>query len=165
MQGVKHRSCKVQSRSVQSPHTMSARPLFLFASCILLLAACEDDNKKNQYSIEGRWELFKGFRNQKETETLQGVFFEFGKDGKMTTNLPVGADVPTGYELKKNEIHQNSPQAVVYNILNASDSILMLAMEMRGVQFEMHLQKALPATEPAVQDSLSTAPGDSLPEQ
>ena len=147
---------------VQSPQTMSPRPLFLLASCLLLMAACVDDNPKKTFTIEGRWELVKGFRNQKETETLQGVFFQFGGDGKMTTNLPVGAETLTGYELKKNEIYQNSPQPVVYQIQSVTDTTVVLTMEMRGVLFEMQLQKAPPIAEPAPQDSLS--PSDTLSE-
>jgi hypothetical protein len=140
---------------------MSAHPLLYIASCLLFFVACDDDNEKIQASIQGRWELVKGFRNMKETETLQGVFFQFGADGKMVTNLPVGADAPTGYDLKKNEIHQNSPQPVMYKIQSVTDSTLVLTMEMRGVQFEMQLQKSLPPTEPPPQDSLAP-PADSL---
>ena len=143
---------------------MSTRPFLLVATCLCavsIFAACEEDTGKTQALITGRWELFKGFRNQKETETLQGVFFEFGADGKMSTNLPVGADVPTDYEVKKNEIHQKSPQPVTYFIQSATDSMLILTMEMRGMQFEMQLQRTMPPTEAAPQDSLPQ-PADSL---
>lgn len=134
---------------------MSVRPLLLLAPWLLLLIACDDDSGKIQASIHGRWELVKGFRNQKETETLQGVFFHFDPDGKMITNLPTGADAPTDYELNKNEIHQKSPQPVVYKIQSVTDSTLVLAMEMRGILFEMQLQKAHPPAETAPQDSLA----------
>lgn len=148
----------------QQPVTMSARPFLLVATCLsafFLFAGCEEDTSKTQALITGRWELFKGFRNQKETETLQGVFFQFGGDGKMLTNLPVGADAPTEYELKKNEIHQKSPQPITYFIQSATDTMLVLTMELRGMQFEMQLQRAMPATETAPQDSLAQ-PADSL---
>lgn len=81
----------------------------------------------------------------------------------MFTNLPVGADVPTDYELKKNEIVQKSPQPVTYLVQSATDSTLILTMEMRGMQFEMLLQRALPPVEAAPQDSLPQ-PADSLSE-
>ena len=145
---------------------MSARPFLLVATCLstfFLFAGCEEDTSKTQALIIGRWELSKGFRNQKETETLQGVFFQFGADGKMFTNLPVGADVPTDYELKKNEIVQKSPQPVTYLVQSATDSTLILTMEMRGMQFEMLLHRVLPPTETAPQDSLPQ-PADSLSE-
>ncbi len=133
-----------------------------FASAVFL-TACDDNTASTQSSISGRWELFKGFRNQKETETLSGVFFQFGTDGKMQTNLPVGAEAPTVYELERNEIHQKSPQEVTYFIESVTDTTLVLALEMRGMQFEMHLKKAVPAPEPLPQDSL-TQPADSLSE-
>lgn len=145
---------------------MTLRPILLFTYCLyaaFIFAACEEETDKTQALITGRWELVKSFRNQKETETLQGVFFQFSADGKMSTNLPVGADVPTDYELKKNEIHQKSPQPVTYFIQSATDSTLVLTMEMRGIQFEMQLQRAEPPTESAPQDSLAQ-PGDSFSE-
>ncbi len=129
--------------------------LLLFGACMFM--GCGDNNKKTQASILGRWELSKGFRNKIETGTLAGVFFQFGEDGKMMTNLPLGADVPTDYELKKNEIHQKSPQEVVYNIMSVTDSMLVLTMEMRGVEFELHLQRA---PEPA--EELLETEGDSI---
>ncbi len=131
---------------------------------MVFLAACGDDTVSTQSSIIGHWELTKGFRNKKETETLSGVYFQFGADGKMQTNLPVGAEVPTDYELKKNEIHQKSPQPMVYAIQSVTDSSLVLVMEMRGMQFEMQLKKSPPPpVESAPQDSLSQ-PSDSLSE-
>ena len=131
---------------------------------MIFLPACGDDAVGTaRSSVVGRWELTKGFRNKKETETLSGVYFQFGADGKMQTNLPVGADTPTDYELKKNEIHQKSPQPVVYSIQSATDTSLVLAMEIRGMQFEMHLKKTPPPVESAPNDSLSQ-PSDSLSE-
>ncbi len=141
---------------------MLVRHFSLFTLCftsIVLLSACGDDNVGTQASILGRWELTKGFRNKKETETLSGVYFQFGSDGKMQTNLPLGAEIPTDYELKKNEIHQKSPQAVTYVIQSLTDSTLVLTMEMRGMTFEMQLTKAPPPEEPIPQDSL-TQPTD-----
>jgi hypothetical protein len=133
---------------------MSAYKLIFIAPCLLFFAACDGNNEKTKASILGRWELAKGLRNQKETETLTGVFFQFGADGKMTTSLPVGADKPTDYEINKNEILQKSPQPVTYNIQDVTDSTLVLTMEMRGVQFELQLKKALPPTDAAPPDSL-----------
>jgi hypothetical protein len=142
---------------------MSVRSLLLVASSLLLFTSCDDDKDKTRASILGRWELVAGFRNEKPTETLRGVFFEFNEDGKMTTNLPVGADAPTEYELHKNEILQKSPQPVKYSIKEVTDSTLTLMMEMRGMPFEMQMVKAVPPALPAQQDSIAQ-PGDSLSE-
>jgi hypothetical protein len=128
--------------------------------CLLLAwPACDGDSKKTQASITGRWEIFQGFRNRRQTETLQGVFFQFNPDGTMFTNLPVGADAPTQYELNKNEIRQKSPQEVIYTIQSANDTLLVLAMEMRGVEFELHLRKAPSVADPVESDSLTPESG------
>ncbi len=144
---------------------MPAPSLLFVVFCLpLLLIACEDDTEKTRASLLGRWELVKGFRNQKQTETLEGVFFQFGAEGKMTTNLPVGTEAPVGYELNQNEILQKSPQPVVYRIKSLNDSSLVLTMEMRGIPFEFQLQKvSSPPVESAPQDRLSH-PADSLSE-
>ena len=131
---------------------MHKRTLLLLSCCLassLYFVACDDDTpEKNEASIFGRWELVKGFRNQKETETLAGVYFIFGQDGKMQTNLPVGADTPTDFEQKKNEILQKSPQPLRYNIQSVTDTTLVLTIELRSTQFEMQLQRAVPAPPP-----------------
>lgn len=109
--------------------------------------------------------MVKGFRNERETEMLAGVFFFFGADGKMQTNLPVGAELPTEFDVKKNEILQKSPQPVTYSIQSVSDSTLVLTMEMRGVSFKLEMQRAMdiPEQQP---DTLNdeTQPGESLSE-
>lgn len=143
---------------------MQARPLLLVISCLLLFNACDDDTEKTRASILGRWELVAGFRNQKRTETLQGVYFQFDANGKMITNLPVGTEAPTDYDLRQNEILQKGQQPVVYYIKSATDSMLVLTAELRGIPFEFQLQKvAPPPVEPVSQDSLFQ-PADSLSE-
>ncbi len=39
--------------------------------------------------ISGRWELITAFRNERETQTLDGTFFSFSKDQSLSTNLPI----------------------------------------------------------------------------
>ncbi|MBK8557686.1 MAG: hypothetical protein IPL65_18940 [Lewinellaceae bacterium] len=99
----------------------------------------------------------------KETETLAGTYFQFNANGTMETNLPLGAGTPTAYELREQEIRQKSAPPVVYKILESTDSSLVIVLEMRGVNFEMHFEKDL---HPDVQDTLSnTAPVDTLTEE
>jgi hypothetical protein len=143
---------------------MPARSLLLVTFLLPLLISCDADNEKTRAALLGRWELVKGFRNQKETGTLEGVFFQFGADGKMMTNLPIGTGMPTEFELRQNEIVQKSPQEVVYRIQSMTSSALVLTAELKGMQFEFHLQKAAePAPASPAQDTLSQ-PADSLSE-
>lgn len=119
-----------------------------FAS--LLFSACENETEKNQAALVGRWQLTKGFRNKNETHTLQGVYYQFGADGKMQTNLPIGAETPTDYVVQQGDIEQRSAQPVKYHILSLNDSVLVMSLDMQGVPFEFHFRRAV--------DSLSTPP-------
>ena len=129
----------------------------LCSSACLALYSCEDTSEKTQASIIGHWELVKALRNDHETGTLQGVYFDFGADGQMQTNLPVGPEAPVAYEVDKKSIIQKSPQPIRYEAAVLEDSTMVLKMEMRGMTFEMHLRKA---EAPKPVDTLSTPPID-----
>jgi len=129
-----------------------------FAS--LLFSSCENETEKNQNALIGRWQLTKGLRNKVETQTLQGVYYEFGADGKMQTNLPIGAESPTEYVVSKKEIEQRSAQPVKYLIQSLSDSTLIMTLEMHGVPFEFQFRRvdeSAPVTpvQPQSGDSIS----------
>ena len=117
----------------------------------LLLSSCENERDKNQTALVGRWELTKGLRNKNETQTLQGVYYQFGADGKMHTNLPIGAEEPTDYVVLKTEIEQRSAPPVTYHIQSLTDSVLVLTLQMHGVPFEFQFRRVpdAPPTTPA----------------
>ncbi|MCY7329279.1 MAG: lipocalin family protein [Saprospiraceae bacterium] len=125
--------------------------IFPFALTLSLLSSC-DNTANNKNSIVGYWQLTKGLRNRTETPTLQGVYYQFGADGKMQTNLPIGAEQPTDYTVQEDKIEQKSPQPINYHIQLLTDSILVLTTELRGIPFEFHLQRILnpPATPPSL---------------
>jgi len=114
---------------------------FLILLPSLLLFACVDDPKFDSASVEGRWEITRGLRNGQETGTLSGTYFRFGADGKMITNLPVGQEVPVDYEIIKSSIHQKSASPIEYAIRSLSDTSMVLGFELRGMQFEIYLQR------------------------
>ena len=115
-------------------------------STLVLVSSCNDETKNNSLALIGRWEIVQGFRNQRPTATLGGTYFQFGEDGKMQTNLPIGPEEPMEYTVSRNEIRQKSTPPLKYIIRSLSDSMLILNMELRGMQFEMHFQRV---TEPA----------------
>jgi hypothetical protein len=129
---------------------------------MLALLACDGDTEKTQDALLGRWTLVKAFRNQRETRTLEGVFFEFGADGKMVTNLPVGAENPTDYEVEGKNIRQKSPTPLRYTVKGHSDSTLVLEFALRGFNFELQLQRGAASTAPEEAPPLApTMPSDS----
>lgn len=118
---------------------------FLLAFC-LLCPACEDQDKQYRDNIVGRWELAEGLRDAQPTESLEGTYFVFGADGQMSTSLPVGDGTPTAYTLQKGVVRQSVEPPVDYRIQTCADSLLVLTMQLRGVDFELRLRKA-PVTE------------------
>lgn len=110
-------------------------------SASLLLFSCEGDSKNNSLALIGRWEIVRGYRNKVETETLAGTYFQFGDDGKMQTNLPVSPEEPIAYEVNNTEIRQKCTPPIRYEIINLNDSALVLGLELRGMQFEMHFRR------------------------
>lgn len=126
---------------------------------MLLVSAC-DTTEKNKDALVGYWQLTKGLRNKSETPTLQGVYYQFGADGKMQTNLPIGAEQPTDYVIQENKIEQKSSQPVSYLIQSLNDSMLVLTTDLRGIPFEFHFRRSLeppsmPSSFPPDSDSTS----------
>jgi hypothetical protein len=113
----------------------------LILACSICSTSCEDEQKIDPQTLKGRWEIVKGLRNQKETETLAGTYFEFEDGAKMITNLPVGPEERMDFELDEQTILQKSSPPVKYEILGLSDTSLILGLELRGMQFEMHFQR------------------------
>ena len=116
---------------------------FLCMPLAIFLPSCDDEAKNNSVALIGRWEIVQGYRNQKPTETLAGTYFQFGDDGKMQTNLPIGPEEPMDYSVGKQEIRQKSVPPMKYSIQNISDTSLVLGFQLRGMQFEMHFRRAI----------------------
>ena len=67
---------------------MNLRILTFFLACIGLLTGCQDEQTSSKEElILGRWEIQQAYRNGRTTESLEELYFEFYKDGKMNTNL------------------------------------------------------------------------------
>ncbi len=103
----------------------------------------EETSETSPDRILGRWELSNATRNGRPTESLTDLYFEFFLDGKMTTNIG-GATENASYALLDNEIRQSDSQFdVTYEIQDLTDSVMVLATELRGYSFRFRLAKAL----------------------
>ncbi|MCB0641955.1 MAG: hypothetical protein KDC44_09965 [Phaeodactylibacter sp.] len=120
----------------------------LFACALLsTVFACsneptvEEENLSDQ--LIGRWEVIQALRNDQPTETMTDFYLEFGADNRMTSNLN-GAAEQVPYELKDKVIHQKSDRMPVdFNIVDLSDSLMVLTMSMRNTNFRFTFQKAM----------------------
>lgn len=128
----------------------------VFVVCLIAFAqiGCEPDSSpQNRVLLNGKWQIFKAFRNQKQTETLDGVYFTFYENGKMITNLPVGPEQEMEFDFNKNIIRQKGSKVLEYQITTLNDSILVLGIELRGIPFELQLRRAVPEALTPAQDS------------
>ncbi len=119
-------------------------PILAFTFVGFWVVGCDEKTEITRQKLVGDWRLVKGLKNDRETGLLEGTVFSFSETGQMTTNLPVGIESPAPFEVEKNTIHQNGRHTIDYSILNISDSSLILGLKMRGMEFEMHLQKFVP---------------------
>ncbi|MFN0013603.1 MAG: hypothetical protein ACKVU2_03565 [Saprospiraceae bacterium] len=137
--------------------------VLLWLPILLVCFSCIEDTKNTLPAVEGRWEIIRGLRNGRETGTLSGTYFRFGTDGKMITNLPIGPEIPVEYELTKSLIQQKGASPVDYSVLSLNDTTLVLGFEMRGMQFEMYLRKAM-EPEPVLSDPQTLQSDTSSPQ-
>jgi hypothetical protein len=108
---------------------------------VLALSQCASEPVFEAEMLWGRWELREGFRSGKLTESLDGLYFEFGKDGRMNTNLPAGPG-EARYELEGSSIRQSgNPADLIYTIQELSDTVMVLSTDLRNVNFRFILQK------------------------
>jgi hypothetical protein len=130
------------------------------AALLVLLTSCNrchpGAGDAAHSALLGRWEIAHASRNGKPTETLTGVYFEFNADGKMLTNLPVGPETPVDYEVKGKELVQKNELPITYTIQSVSDSSLILNVDIRGMQFEMQLQRPVEIPEPEAPEEGTT---------
>ena len=108
---------------------------------LLALSQCASEPAFQAEMLWGRWELREGFRSGRPTESLDGLYFEFGEDGRLDTNLPVGPG-EARYELQGNTIRQSgNPADLIYTIQELSDTAMILSTDLRNVNFRFILQK------------------------
>lgn len=119
--------------------------IFRWSFLVLLLSVVFLQSCHNKEAIisnlSHRWVLDKGFRNEKETDSLTGLYFEFNKVGEVTTNLN-GQDERLTYKLNGEDIIELAGTEVVFlNIMELSEAKLVLQTEIKGYTFKFDLLK------------------------
>lgn len=132
------------------------------------MPSCSEDPKhpaKANYDkneLIGRWELVKGFRNGKETETLTGTFYEFLEEGKLRTNLtPTTMEQTFDYKFSDNTIDQRGDVPITYTVDTLATDFLALSMVINNFPFMLHLKKVIP---PANLEAIDSSNFDTLKE-
>ncbi len=93
-------------------------------------------------NISHKWLLDKGFRNEKETDSLTGLYFEFKQSGEVVTNLN-GQDERLSFTLKGEDIIElnGTTEGIFLNIKELSESKLVLQTDLQGFNFKFELLK------------------------
>lgn len=111
-------------------------------ACFLFLTACEgDDEELLLDQLEGRWEIVSGKRNNRETETLSSLYYVFGPEESLETNL-IGQAEQGSYSVDDLQIQQSGTSLeTTYDIVAISDSTLHLRTTIRNTRFDFQLRK------------------------
>lgn len=92
-------------------------------------------------NLSHRWLLDKGFRNEKETDSLAGLYFDFNSSGEVTTNLN-GQDERMTYKLNGEDIIELAGTEVVFlNIMELSETKLIVQTDIQGYMFKFEMVK------------------------
>jgi len=121
--------------------------------CTCFMACSENDHtgdKKpvaakvldvDRAKISGKWEIVKAFRNNRETDALEGAFFDFQADGKLIYNL-TGAVQEDYYKVENNTIIQSGTADLVYKVKEFEGQTMVLELNMQGFEFQFTLKRS-----------------------
>ena len=117
-------------------------PRFFTIICLLSFFMQGCHNKEAILNnLSHRWLLDKGFRNEKETDSLAGLYFDFNTSGEVTTNLN-GQDERLTYKLDGEDIIELAgTEGVFLNIMELSETKLVLQTDIQGYTFKFVLLK------------------------
>jgi len=119
---------------------ISFRFLLTILLSSLFIQSCNNKEAIIQH-LSHRWIIEKGFRNEKETDSLSGLYFQFGKTGEVTTNLN-GQDERLSYKLKGEDIIEMTGMTQIFlNIIELSESKLILQTDIQGYNFKFEMVK------------------------
>ncbi len=114
--------------------------IFTYSACTTEQTPEEKD--RTAALIQGHWELKTAFRNDKETETLSGIYFDFKSGDKMFTNFNLsGEEKEMTFELKDQSILAGIGNG--YKIESITAENLVLTTKMRGYKFKLDLEKKI----------------------
>lgn len=117
----------------------------------LLASGCQSSAEAPAWTaypelIGGRWEMVTAYRNDRETQTLSGTFFNFSDQQSFTTNLPVpvGAGSDEGhfvakYSFVKDTIQLSGhlPMQFVVEHLDSQTMIMTTTINQQHFRFDL----------------------------
>ena len=142
---------EIQKRTaIRMPQNMSMKNVIpIFGVLFLSLVSCENEPNNDgptfdENQIVGRWELVEAFRNGKKTEMLTDAFYEFEKDGNLSTNFPPSVnELSLTYAFDGQKVETKGAEELVFEVENLTDSTLTLSMVVQKFPFKLILERAV----------------------
>jgi len=105
--------------------------------------ACTIDTKKSfSYNqVVGEWVITSAERDGKSTGMLEGAYFKFLANNKMSTNM-TGSEVTYDIQVDENVIQQKGNVEIFYTVESVNETTMLLTFNMRGYAFKLNLTKS-----------------------
>ncbi len=114
----------------------------IILSIACLFFQCKNtDNDKTKTDIIGHWNIESAYRDNSETETLRGIYFDFKIDSLTTNFNEELADKSSGYSIKDKIIRLNNIPSSRFNIDSISQNYLLLNTIVQNRKFDLILKK------------------------
>jgi hypothetical protein len=106
---------------------------------LLSFLSCKRENQEVPAAeLEGKWELEQAYRDGKETNTLESLYFEIIDDSNMGTNF-FGRDEIWAVLIENGQIIKVDGPDVVFDIVEHTDQKLGLSTKFKEYEFRFDL--------------------------
>jgi hypothetical protein len=123
----------------QHPMTLLRTPL-LCGMILVFLIGCRSDDSLRESDLYGRWEVVSAKRSGRSTETLNGAYFDFQKNGQLQSNI-LGEETTDNYEFKGTMIIQEGEQDISYLVSRLENEQIQLDTRLRNTEFTFILAR------------------------
>lgn len=119
------------------PHKMS-KYLFVFLTLGIFATGCKS-KETNAQLLHGQWTLKEGFRNNKASSMLDGIFLNIDSEQIETNYL---GQIETGtYELEDDNILISTSKKTKFQIVQLTENNLELKASIMGIPFRFIFEK------------------------
>jgi hypothetical protein len=123
----------------------------LALSALISFSACQTTASESPFArysehITGEWQLVTAYRDEQETRSLDGTFFNFSADQAMETNLPLGGPLSAGnlkasYKLLSDSLVMNPgslpTQTFHISVLDSQYLIMTTMIQNQAFRFDL----------------------------
>lgn len=124
-------------------NTMRCTRYIMSLAISILFFTCDSETSSTSNLFVGRWELEEALKNGKNSDLLEGIYFEFFQDGSLKSNFnATGQEELSKYKIKGEEIQQSESELNLnFEVSEIKDTVLVLKTQLRGVNYQLLLKK------------------------